>query len=147
MQKKYVLTSIAALLAVITAETVATASEVTTNRRREYSSRPQPQSNDWMGFAISRNGRAFISDDVGQHDAIRNAEHQLCERTTAHPCTAIAMQSIGYVAFAHCREGRTQGGFVGGSNENMGAARWVALDKARQAGFDTDVCTIVREWE
>ncbi len=100
-------------------------------------------SSDWIGFAVSPTGRAFQSDLYGSESGARSQARQECETATVRTCSAIAVQPQTDVIVVHCRNGRIQGGYLGGSNQGYGGAEWIALDKARQAGFSSYDCNEV----
>jgi len=127
------------VLALAFAASPAFAYEANTPRQNQ---RFQTASTNWVGFAVSRNGRVFYS-NPGTESWARNSARTECEQTSLHSCNAIAVSATSDVIAIHCRDGSGQGGFIGGSNINYGAAEWIAFNKAQQAGYGDRSCRIV----
>ena len=100
--------------------------------------RLQP-SGDWIAFAASTDGRVFRWNG-GTESSARNAAWAECERMTLRACNAISVQTQTDVSVVNCVSGNRRESFLGGSNINMGGARWLATDKAKKAGYDEDEC-------
>ena len=98
---------------------------------------------EWVGFAVAPNGRVFKSDPVQREGVARNSANDECAQATLRSCAAIAVFASTDVIAVSCSSGRKTGGYIGGSNIDMGAARWLAFDKAKKAGFDESDCSIV----
>lgn len=110
--------------------------------------RPSPATTEWQGY-IGYDGRLFQGDEKATTEqAARLAAKQACEEAVLRSCDtggghAIALPAgaSGRIAVARCeaKDGRF-GTFLGGSVVDDGGARWLALDKARKAGFPASSC-------
>ena len=83
----------------------------------------------WLGFAVSTNGRVFKSDQDSSEGTARQKARGECEETSGRTCNAIAVPEDWSVSVVVCR-GRY---FIGGSAN--ASARDVAEDKADDVGL------------
>ncbi len=100
---------------------------------------PDSASTDWIAFAVSTNGRVFKIEG-GSELGARTAAKNECEHKTLRACSAIAVNTNSDVIAINCKAGRDQESFVGGSNLNVGAAEWIAYDKAMKSGYSRGDC-------
>jgi len=94
----------------------------------------------WYAYAASSGGRVFLRKHLDEDTAKAMAERE-CIRQAGPPCNSIAVERITRVYVAQCEDFRGQMSFLGGSNRDMGGAKWWALEKARLAGYTEDECT------
>jgi hypothetical protein len=91
---------------------------------------PPPPVTKWIGYAVSPTGRVFRSYVRFNEAQVRAEARAECEAITLRSCpAAIAVQPTSYVVAIVC--GREA--FIGGSNIDLGAASWIANNKATQA--------------
>lgn len=107
---------------------------------QQPAARPQQPTTGWIAFAASQNGRVFRHDGGTESSSKATAQTE-CENKTLRSCNAISVQTQTDVAIVHCRAGSDSDSFLGGSNQNMGGARWLAMNKAQNAGYSPGDCS------
>ena len=106
---------------------------------QQPTTRPQRATTNWIAFAASQDGRVFRHSG-GTESSSKTSAQAECEQKTLRSCNAISVQTETDVVVVNCGLGRERESFLGGSNINMGGARWLAMDKAKKAGYDENAC-------
>jgi hypothetical protein len=92
----------------------------------------------WIGVAVSANGKTFQVDDQNSEMAARNAAKFKCEQTTGRTCAAISVPiEWGVVGMTCARPGQSRVPLVAGSQSS---AIGVAINKLRAAGIPPSNC-------
>jgi hypothetical protein len=99
---------------------------------------------EWVGFAVSPQGRVFRSDYTGVEANVRAQAKNDCEETTLRTCKAIAVTTSADIAVITCGQGGRVASFLGGSK--LGYARDIAIDKAAQSNFRAENCRTVANY-
>ena len=124
--------------------TSAMAIEVRTPARGETYDR----STEWVGYSASPSGRVFQSRVFDNEQSAKNSTRSECSSTSLYTCnfqfSTIAVAPSSFVAAINC--GRKES-FIGGSNIDMGAALWMATNKAKSRNWSTANCRQVFDSE
>ena len=100
------------------------------------------QNFQWVGFAASSDGRVYRADVNDEYHAREVARNQ-CQQATMRNCNALSVFTSSDVIVMQCQNGVRSESFLGGSNQDHGAAQWIALNKAQQNGFFRHNCVEV----
>jgi len=88
----------------------------------------------WVGYAASTDGRAYRIVGGNEYTAREDARAH-CEQMTLRSCNAMSVHENSFVYIINCVYAGNSQSFMGGSNINMGAAQWLANDKAQRANY------------
>lgn len=96
---------------------------------------------EWLGFAVSPQGRVFYSDPTYDEDEAREAAISYCAKQSLRSCRAIAVPIDADVTVIKCQNGSSFDSFIGGSK--LGFETDIAYDKAAQEGWSRRQCRVV----